>query len=220
MKDKTHAVLLSGVGERGREPMTHDLAGLSRRAFQQLETGNALEKLSESDRILLCSMLLLGATIEKADGQSDEDPFKRVAALAREAGRLGARLESEVFQGLYSDLMPFTSGFSDLPVRLAEFSIIVGETMALFGGPGHEGKAFDVFPLILATEFVRLRTGHFYDEALAELYQYVSGRQKGFSCDIIRKQRDYLKKNSPALHAWMLEKAKIASESTTPRTEE
>jgi hypothetical protein len=122
VKDKTHAVLLSGVEKGGQEPMTHDLAGLSRRAFQQLETGNPLEKLPESDRILLCSMLLLGATIEKADRQSDEDPFKRAATLAREAGRLGARLESEVFQGLYSDLMPFTSRFRDLPERLAEFS--------------------------------------------------------------------------------------------------
>lgn len=200
--------------------MAHDLVGLSRRAFQQFETGNPLKKLPESDRILLCSMLLFGAFIEKVGGQSDEDPFKLVAALAREAGRLGARLESGVFQGLYSDLMPFTSGFNDLPERLAEFSKIVGEAMAPFGGPGFEGKAFDVFPLILATEFVRLRTGHFYDEALAELYQCVSGRRKHFSCDTIRKQRDYLKKNSPALHAWMLEKAKFASENTNPRTKQ
>ena len=195
--------------------MAHDLAGLSRRAFKQLETGNPLEKLPESDRILLCSMLLLGATIEKAARQSDEDPFKRVAALAREAGRLGARLESEVFQGLYSDLMPFTSGFSDLPERLAEFSKIVGEAMAPFGGPGHEGKVFDVFPLILATEFVRLRTDHYYDEALAELYQYVSGRRKQFSADTIRSRRDYLKEHSPLIYSWMLERVRRAGESST-----
>jgi hypothetical protein len=197
--------------------MAHDLPGLSRRAFQQLETGNPLEEFPESDRILLCSMLLLEATIEKADRQSDEDPFKRAAALAREAGRLGARLETEVFHGPYSDLMPFTSGFSDLPERLAEFSKIVGEVMAPFGGPGHEGKVFDVFSLILATEFVRLRTGHFYDETLAELYQYVSGRRKHFSADTIRRRRDRLKEQSPHIYSWMLERARRANESSAAR---
>jgi hypothetical protein len=197
--------------------MTHDLAGLSRRAFQKLEKGNPLEKLPESVRILLCSMLLLGATIEKADRQSDEDPFKRVAELAREAGRLGARLESEVFHGPYSDLMPFTSGFSNLPERLTEFSKIVSEVMAPFGGPGHEGKVFDVFPLILATEFVRLRTGHFYYETLAELYQYVSGRRKHFSADTIRRRRDRLKEQSPLIYSWMLERARRANESSAAR---
>jgi len=91
-------------------------------------------------------------------GRSDEDPLESVAKLVSAAAKLGAKLESDVFQGTISDaLRPYTSSFSDLPGRLAEFSKELGGKLDLIGKPGHKEGNLNGFFLIVESpaEFMR-----------------------------------------------------------------
>ena len=219
--DKTLTVLLSGLGG-GQSPMVVNLVGPTAQAFRDIAAGNPLRKLSEPDRKLLYSMLKVYAVVTTPDGKerSGDDPLERVAKLAREAAKFGAKLESEVFQGPYSDvILPFTSSFSDLPERLAEFSKLVGVMLDQFGKPGHKDGNLTKQLLILASEFVRLKTGQHYDEHLAELYQAISERPltADLSGDAIRKKREYLKESYPVLFSQTLERARRAGESSAAR---
>ena len=223
--DKTLTVLLSGLGG-GQSPMVVNLVGPTAQAFRDIAAGNPLRKLSEPDQKLLYSMLKVYAAVTTEDGKkrskrgSKDGRLEKEAKLVADAAKLGSKLESEVFQGPNSDvLFPYISSFSDLPRQLTEFSKVVGGMLDLFGKRGHkEGNLYGFF-LIVASEFVRLKTGQHYDEHLAELYQAVSERSltEDLSGDAIRKRREYLKKNYPDLYSWMLERARTADESTAPR---
>jgi hypothetical protein len=219
--DKTLTVLLSGLGG-GQFPMVVDLVGPTAEAFRHIAADNPLTTLNEPDRILLWSMLKLYDVlpIRNGKGQSDDDPLERLAKLANEAATFGTQLESEVFQGPYSDVIhPFTSSFSDLPGRLAEFSKLMGGMMDLFGKPGHKGRNLTNQLLIQASEFVRLKTGKHYDEHLAELFQAISERPltRDLSGDAIRHKRTNLKKSYRILFSQTLERARRSSESTAAR---
>ena len=223
--DKTLTVLLSGLGG-GQFPMVVDLDSLATRAFGHLAADSPLKKLSGPERVFLHSTLRIYA-VATAPGPEREveettvyDSLERMARLVKSAGKLSTKLESEVFHGPDSDvLLPFTSSFSDLPGRLAEFSKVVGGVLDLIGKSGHKEGNADRLLLIVAAEFVRLKTGQPYYEHLAELYQAISERplSEDLSGDAIRKQRDNLKQNYPFLHAWMLERARRAGESTAAR---
>jgi hypothetical protein len=219
--DKTLTVLLSGLGG-GQFPMVADLVSLTAQAFRHIAANNPLWKLSEPDQRLLYSMLKVYAGVTTQDGKerSDNDSLERVAKLAREAAKFGAKLESEVFQGPYSDvILPFTSSFNDLPKRLAEFSKLVSAMLDQFGKPGHKDGNLTKQLLIHASEFVRMKTGQHYDEHLAELYQAISERPltADLSGDAIRKKREYLKEFYPVLFSQVLERARKSCESTVPR---
>jgi hypothetical protein len=206
--------------------MVVNLVGPTAQAFRDIAAGNPLRKLSEPDQKLLYSMLKVYAAVTTEDGKkrskrgSKDGLLEKEAKLVADAAKLGSKLESEVFQGPNSDvLFPYISSFSDLPRQLTEFSKVVGGMLDLFGKRGHkEGNLYGFF-LIVASEFVRLKTGQHYDEHLAELYQAVSERSltEDLSGDAIRKRREYLKKNYPDLYSWMLERARTADESTAPR---
>ena len=219
--DTTLSVLLSGFGG-GQLPMVFDLVVPTAQAFRNIAADNPLKKLSEADRKLLYSMLKVYAavTTPTRKGRSDEDPLESVAKLVNAAAKLGAKLESDVFHGPISDVLcPYIFGFSDLPGQLAEFSKVVGGMLDLLGKRGHkEGNLCDFF-LIVASGFVLLKVGQHYDEHLAELYQAVSERPltADLSGDAIRKRREYLKKCYPDLYSWMLERARIAGESSAAR---
>ena len=219
--DKTLTVLLSGLGG-GQSPMVVNLVGPTAQAFRDIAAGNPLRKLSEPDQKLLYSMLKVYAAVTTQNGKrrSKDGLLEKEAKLVADAAKLGSKLESEVFQGPNSDvLFPYISSFSDLPRQLTEFSKVVGGMLDLFGKRGHkEGNLYGFF-LIVASEFVRLKTGQHYDEHLAELYQAVSERSltEDLSGDAIRKRREYLKKNYLDLYSWMLERARTADESTAPR---
>jgi len=223
--DKTLAVLLSGLGG-GQLPMVVDLVGPTAQAFRDVAATNPLRKLSEPDRKLLYSMLKVYAAVTTQDGkrrskgQSKDGLLEKEAKLVADAAKLGSKLESEVFHGPNSDvLLPYISSFSGLPGQLAEFSKVVGGMLDLLGKRGHkEGNLCDFF-LIVASGFVLLKVGQHYDEHLAELYQAVSERPltADLSGDAIRKRREYLKKCYPDLYSWMLERARIAGESSAAR---
>ncbi len=206
--------------------MVVDLVGPTAQAFRHVSATNPLRKLSEPDRKLLYSMLKVYAAVipqggkRRPKGRSENGLLEKEAKLVADAAKLGSKLESEVFHGPNSDvLLPYISSFSDLPGQLAEFSKVVGGMLDLFGKRGHkEGNLYGFF-LIVVSEFVRLKTGQHYDEHLAELYQAVSERPLAadLSGDAIRKRREYLKKCYPDLYSWMLERARIAGESSAAR---
>lgn len=219
--DKTLTVLLSGLGG-GQFPMVVDLVGPTAQAFRHIAATNPLRKLSGPDQKILYSMLKVYAAVTTQNGKrrSKDGLLEKEAKLVADAAKLGSKLESEVFHGPNSDvLLPYISSFSDLPRQLTEFSKVVGGMLDLFGKRGHkEGNLYGFF-LIVASEFVRLKTGQHYDEHLAELYQAVSERSlsEDLSGDAIRKRREYLKKSYPDLYSWMLERARTAGESSAAR---
>ncbi len=202
--------------------MVFDLVGPTAQAFSHIALDNPLKGLSAPDRKLLYSMLKVYAAVTKPTrkGRSEEDPLESVAKLINAAAKLGAALDSDVFHGPISDVLhPYTSSFSDLPGRLADFSKELSGKLDLIGKSGHkEGNLYGFF-LIVASEFVRVKTGQYYDEHLAELYQAISERSlsEDLSGDAIRKRRKYLKKHYPDLYFWMLERARTAGESSASR---
>ena len=202
--------------------MVVDLVGPTAQAFRHIAATNPLRKLSGPDQKILYSMLKVYAAVTTQNGKrrSKDGLLEKEAKLVADAAKLGSKLESEVFHGPNSDvLLPYIYSFSDLPRQLTEFSKVVGGMLDLFGKRGHkEGNLYGFF-LIVASEFVRLKTGQHYDEHLAELYQAVSERSltEDLSGDAIRKRREYLKKSYPDLYSWMLERARTAGESSAPR---
>jgi hypothetical protein len=219
--DKTLTGLLSGLGG-GQLPMVVDLVGPTAQAFQNIAADNPLCRLSEPDRKLLYSMLKVYAAVTTKDGKrrSKDGLLEKEAKLVADAAKLGSKLESEVFHGPNSDvLLPYISSFSYLPERITEFSKVVGGILDLFGKRGHKEGNLNGFFLIVASEFVRLKTSQHYDEHLAELYQAISERSLtvDLSGDAIRKRREYLRKCYPDLYSWMLERARTASESSAAR---
>ena len=116
------------------------------------------------------------------------------------------------------DLEPLKSRLGeleDLPRRLGAFAGLLGGFVRLFvGKPGHEEKVMHNRSLILASEYVRCRTGKYYDEHLAELFQAINNDSdlKDFSGDAIRRKREHFKKAYPLLYASVATKAsKLAS---------
>ena len=90
----------------------------------------------------------------------------------------------------------------------------MGENLKLLGKPGHKGRNIKSKFLIIASEFVRLKLGDYFDEHLAELYEAVTAPpfKEELSGDAIRKKRKYLKTNYPGLYAEILKEAMRASD--------
>jgi hypothetical protein len=198
----------------------YDLGAPTTKAFRELTPKSPLNNLGAEERKLLFSLLTLYArtTPPSGKGRSDDDPLDKLAKVVAEAGVFGAKLESEVFGGLFSaEVRSFVVGFEDLPRRLIDFSNLLGSALNLFGKNGHKGEHFVTLLLIVASEFVRLQTGRHNDEYLAELFQLVGNPSlaKDLSGDAIRKKRNYVKKNYPQLYAQVLEMAKSCCRNPT-----
>jgi hypothetical protein len=193
---------------------------LAGKAFQRIHPDNPLNKLCEPQQRLLYSMLFLDTTMERIPkGQSKDHKGERLAKLAAEANRIAAQFELEVFQeGYYSDLFgQLASDSRDVPRRFMALAQFVGGCLDKLGKPGHkernEGNTF----FILATEFVRLTTGAYNDEHLADLYQFISERSGDYSAEAIRKKRERLRKAYPTLVAAIATLARRAYENTAVR---
>ncbi len=99
-------------------------------------------------------------------GKAGKDPWEQTAKTAREAAALAKKI-SQVLNAKHveplKDLEPLKSylgELDELPRRLATFAGLLGGFVRLFvGKPGHEGKVAHNRSLILASEFVRCRTG-------------------------------------------------------------
>jgi len=151
---------LCPVCEEAHLPMLDDLAGRTAKAFQSLHPDAPIQGLDDGDRMALVVLLKV---YDEANQEGGSDPYfeqmERVAKVAAEAAAFSAKLESEVFQGPFSDyLPPYTSKFRELPKQLHEFSKEYGFYMRRFGKSGHKAKIHADYWLVMASEFVRLKT--------------------------------------------------------------
>lgn len=176
---------------------------LTAKAFAALGPRNPLQQLSAEDKQLLWNMLFFYAFMKLAGHRwPNAEPFERVARTTRDAAKFAAKLEADVFQGpLAKELQPYFSGFEDLPKVLRAFANRVGEILDLLGKPGRQGELQINRRLVIASEFVRLRTGSYHDEHVAELLQGIRlQNEPDFSGDAIHKKRNYLKRKHPAFY--------------------
>jgi hypothetical protein len=196
-------------------PLLEDLPDLTAKAFQSLlrEEG-PLAKLDGGDRMTLVVLLKV---YEEATQEEGSDPYfeqmERVAKVAGEAAAFGAKLESEVFQGPFADyLPPYTSKFRELPKQLDEFSKEYGFYMRRFGKSGHKAKIHAGYWLVMASEFVRLKTNQYCDGQMGELLYAIVENPGPEAKDgaAIRKRRDYLKEQFPWLYDDALKSARRA----------
>jgi hypothetical protein len=128
----------------------------------------------------------------------DFEQMERISKLAAEAAIFGSKLELEVFQGPFANYMhPYTSRYRELPKLLAEFSMEYGLYMRRYGKSGHKAKIHAHHLLVMASEFVRLKTGEYCDGQMGELIQAVGNHPnlEAKSDEAIRKKRNFLKKH-------------------------
>lgn len=170
-------------------------------AFSALVPKNPLRKLGGRDRELLWALLTV-SSISMDEYDPKRDPVELASAAAADAGRLADRLERDLFNGpVQLALMPLLASFGGLPGMLRELSQ-VSHLLSVVGKPGQKGKARLNEVLVMASELVRLRTGHYYDEQTMELWQHIdpqSERAK-LNQDVIRKTRERLQTSYPDLY--------------------
>jgi hypothetical protein len=189
---------LSGL--RGKPlPTFDDLAGRTAKVFQSLHPDARIQRLDEGDRMALVELLRVYEEV-KQEGASDPDfeQMEKVGKVAAEAAAFGAKLESEVFQGPFADYMhPYTSKYRELPKQLDEFSKEYGFYMRRFGKSGQKAKIHADYWLVMASEFVRLKTRQYCDGQVGELLQAIGNHPdlEAKSDEAIRKKRLFLKKH-------------------------
>jgi hypothetical protein len=190
--------------------MAVDLAELARKAFQHTGPRNPLNRLSEVDKSLVFSLLTVYAFELQYGGKPDRFVkfCEQAARTAVDALALAKQLQLHVFRGESAKpLRPFIGDFQDLPLQLGAFANRLGSLMNVLGKPGHKARALRNRLLVEASEVVKLRTGGYNDEHLAELFQAIrmdhknrSDNPDDFSGDAIRKKRENFKKTHPVLY--------------------
>jgi hypothetical protein len=189
-----------------------------REAFENTGPRNPLRKLAEEERMYIVASLVMYKTKLP---KTSMDPWEQTTKTATDAATLAKKI-SEVLKATHleplKDLEPLKSrlgAFEELPGRLRTFAVVVGGLLRhLSGKPGHQQKVLHNQSLVMASQFVRCRTGKYYDEHLAELFQAINNDSelRDFSGDAIRRKREHFEKTYPLLYAYVATKAsKLAS---------
>jgi hypothetical protein len=179
--------------------MLDDLARRTARAFQSLHPDGRIQRLEDGDRMAL--VLLLRVYEETKQGGGSDQYFaqmERIGKVAAEAAAFGAKMELEVFKGPFADyLSRYTSKYRELPKQLDEFSKDYGFYMRRFGKSGQKAKIHADYWLVMASEFVRLKTLQYCDGQVGELLQAIGAHPdlEAESDEAIRKKRLFLKKH-------------------------
>jgi hypothetical protein len=177
-------------------------------AFRYVGPANPLLALCDSDRKQLVAFLKL--YLQDFDSLSDRaDKAERVAA---QAATLAREIEVHVLTsyiagGIFDELLDaIVRKFKDLPERLALFSLQVGGALrSVTGKRGHQKRAARNKVLVTISELVRLKTGNYHDEQLAELLQSVMATvdvktDDDVSGASIMKKRRYLRRTYPLIY--------------------
>lgn len=195
--------------------MPVDIVRKAREVFAENGPNNPLNRLSDSDKVVLWAFLTVYKNLTDSTMPSPTtDHWEGASKIATQSKTLATRIKSMVFQGEKADLLaPYMHTFQDLPAQLDAFSNQLGGLMNSLGKPGQKSKVFPIEFLIAASEFVKNKTGNYQDEHLAELFQAIGSKaeSKDFSGDAIRKKRKYFRKEYPLLYASALEYARKAS---------
>lgn len=177
-----------------------------------------MRALSNRDKSLLASFVTVYLDLP-VPGQALEElnQWDELSRTARKsitcAKRIREALDSQFGQALkFSPPLKSTlERFGDLPSRLETFGLLLGGLLdRLVGKQGQKNKLVRNKFLIMASEFVRLRTNKYNDEHLAELIQALSNASElaDFSGDAIHKKRMHLKKAYPLIYAHLFNTVK------------
>lgn len=214
-------VLLSGYLSKEWQ-MLREMEDRVREAFKSMGPKNPLNRLGAIEKRILWSL----ATIYAAEGQLDlekrrPDQIDKLEKTVADASSLAKKLQQQIFDGdLASLLRPFVKDFQDLPSRLGALALRLRSVLDITAGkPGQTRKVMRNRCLLVASEFVRLKTGTYGDEHLADLLQAVSlvpdpkadFSGTDFSGDAIRKKRGYLSSKYPLLCAAAVKEARKCS---------
>ena len=183
-------------------------------AFGGLNLQNPLLRLRVEDKILLWALLKVIDSRKHGSVQSDIDNlFEEVRQTAKDAAALANRIENVVFSGPVGQILngkPMLC-FRDLPKLLTAYADQLRELMSHTGKSGHTKEAFGNMYLVVVSEFLKLKTGSYNDDHLADLGQQIGEIGGGES---IRKRRALFKRTYPAAYAFAVQKALSFHKST------
>jgi len=164
-----------------------------------------LRNLSSEDQVVLWALLKLYDAGNRGDKKrSPVAELEKLTELAKRTAQLAQELGTDVFSGPMAPLLSqVTTGYEHLPKQLGQFSTRLGTALSHLGKPGRKYEVATKKWLVVASEFVRLKSGQYYDEHLTELFQAIredTGIDDDFSGDAIRKQRERMSKEYPAAY--------------------
>jgi hypothetical protein len=177
-----------------------------RKAFAQTGPSNPLRKLSGPDKEVLYA--LLGTYAVMADSRKKfvvGELWEDASKIAKQSKALATRIEDYIFHGPSGQAFAqHFLGYRHLPKELSSFSNELDKKANALGKPGHKATMLSTSKLVMASEFIRRKTGDYQDEHIAELYQAICDRDSSddFSGDAIRKKRASLRQRNPALYAY------------------
>jgi len=194
-----------------------NLKRLTARAFKStsVRQENALRVLDEIDRHVLVIMLLRYDDSEFV--LRETEPFEKASITIAEALRVAKKLKAQVFQGVCSNFLPVGADRSrERLEELTEYLEAVRRGWGNFGKPGAKADVVESHWLVIALEFVRLRTGAPHYEDLSDLFQQISERSlppsgELLSGDAIRHRESRLRKQYPVAYQEALEQARMLS---------
>lgn len=207
-----------------RGAITFDYKGYVAAAFAHTGPRNPLKAFDEADKSLLVSLLAIFLVSPPPSDNTVED-FEKLAEIAGQtktwAKGIRLALDSQFSRELQSmpSLNTALGSFHDLPPRLEAFGILIGGLLDRIAGKrGQKGKLMKNQFLIMASEFVRLKTKRYNDEHLAELIQALSHEAdlSDISGDAIHKKREHMKRTYPLVYAWLCNRVRDFGIRETP----
>jgi hypothetical protein len=182
-----------------------DLKKFIARKFGELGPKNPLRTMPEADQKLVLGALMIFA--EFIDEPSESDNLKSIEHLAQvvsDAARLSAEIEKALATDYGEVLNRRLIASKNLPEQLNSFMIDVGGLLYATGFK--KQRAFSDYPLIYASELVRLRTGTWNDVHLEELLGAMRNEDKEYSGDAVHKKRERFRANYPLIYKGIVQK--------------
>jgi hypothetical protein len=169
-------------------------------AFDCLGEANPLRAMAEADKAVVWGTLGLFAD-ERSAPSRYEQQWDRLAQVAADAAKLASRIE-EILQADHGEVLNRRLKNSrDLPTHLSSFADQAGGLVKTLGETDlKRRRALQDRFLIYASEFVKLKTGTWNDEHLAELLQTMRSVSADFSGDAIRKTRERFRQKHHVLY--------------------
>jgi hypothetical protein len=207
-----------------REAITFDYKSYVAAAFAHTGPRNPLKAFDEADKWRLVSLLAMFLVSPSPSDNAVED-FEKLAEIARHtktwAKKIRLALNTQFSRELQSmpSLKTVLGSFHDLPLRVEAFGILFGGLLdRIVGKSGQKSKLVKNQFLIMASEFVRLKTKRYNDEHLAELIQALSGAAdlSDISGDAIHKKREHMKRTYPLVYARLFNRVRDFGIRKTP----
>lgn len=172
------------------------------RAFNEAGPENPLQRMAQRDRHYLIAIFTLFARSRGGIVIPSLLELEEADRIASDAGKLAVRIRDTVLCGQVGELDDFPRRFHGLPQLLEQFSDYLSALLGPLGKPGQKQKILLNRLVVTASEFVKLRTGSYNDEHLAEVLQTIlDDPDEDFSAQAIRKKREQTRRSYPRQYA-------------------